>query len=153
MMRYAYVAILLLALAGASYAQKYEEPVQEATEAVREAGPKATQAVQAEVGADGVQRVSVVSGSYYFRPNNIVLKVGVPAELTISKEGGMAPHSFVVSAPDAGMDVRVEVEKQPKVVAFTPRAVGMYSFYCDKKLLFFRSHRDRGMVGTIEVVE
>jgi len=34
---------------------------------------------------------------------------------------------------------------------FTPRKTGEFTFYCTKKLLFFESHKDKGMVGTLEV--
>ena len=32
-------------------------------------------------------------------------------------------------------------------VQFTPQKPGRYSFYCDKKLLFLPSHREKGMEG------
>jgi hypothetical protein len=31
--------------------------------------------------------------------------------------------------------------------------VGEYPFYCSKKLLFFKSHREKGMEGMLEVVQ
>jgi plastocyanin len=39
------------------------------------------------------------------------------------------------------------------VIKFTPKKAGSYPFYCSKKLLFFESHKDKGMKGTLEVVE
>ena len=38
-------------------------------------------------------------------------------------------------------------------VRFTPVRPGRLTFFCDKKLLFFKSHREKGMTGTIEVRE
>jgi plastocyanin len=59
-----------------------------------------------------------------------------------------------VSAPEAGINVRIDMDaKKPDVIKFTPTKVGLYPVYCDKKLLFFKSHRERGMEGVIEVVE
>jgi hypothetical protein len=38
------------------------------------------------------------------------------------------------------------------IVRFTRTQRGLFKFYCDKKLLFFKSHRDKGMegLGTLE---
>jgi plastocyanin domain-containing protein len=132
-MKHIFIAILTLGImAGASYAQE---------------------AVRAEIGEDGVQRVEVVSGSYYFKPSHIIFKVNVPVEMKVRKEGNMVPHNLVIKAPGAGIDLNVKLGKKEKVVRFTPTTAGMYSFYCDKKLLFFKSHRDKGMEGMFEVVE
>jgi plastocyanin domain-containing protein len=106
----------------------------------------------AVVDKDGVQRANILAGSYFFDPNYIIVKVNVPVELTVKKESG-TPHSLVIKAPDAGMDVNESLSTEPKVIKFTPTKIGKYPFYCEKRLLFFKSHRDRGMEGTIEVAE
>jgi plastocyanin len=109
--------------------------------------------VVASIGADGVQRIDMVGGSYFFDPNDVVVKVNVPVEIKIRKEAGMIPHNFVIKAPEAGMDIRVELQTTPTTIRFTPTKVGKYPFYCDKKFLFFKSHRDKGMKGILEVQE
>ena len=116
------------------------------------AGAQEKKAV-ASIGADGVQRVEIVGGSYFFDPNHIVVKVNVPVEIKIRKGGGLFPHDFVLKAPEAGIDVVVDFDTEPKTVSFTPTKAGQYPFYCDKRLLFFKSHRDRGMHGMLEVQE
>jgi plastocyanin domain-containing protein len=103
--------------------------------------------------ADGVQRVEVLGGSYYFDPNAIVVKVNVPAEFKVRKEPGMAPHSIAIHAPEAGVDFSESLSTEPKVIKFTPIKTGKYPFVCDKRFLFFKSHKDRGMEGVLEVVE
>jgi plastocyanin domain-containing protein len=108
---------------------------------------------QAVPGQDGVQRADVIGGSYFFSPNHLVVKVGMPVELTVKKEPGAVPHSLVLRAPDAGIDFAVDLAEEPKKVKFTPTKVGKYQFFCDKKLLFFASHREKGMHGILEVVE
>jgi len=108
---------------------------------------------RATIDKDGVQRVSVIGGEYFFNPDYIVVKVNVPVELTIKKESGVVPHDIVMHEPDAGIDFSLQMASESKKVRFTPRKVGKYPYYCDKKLLFFKSHRDRGMEGTLEVVE
>ena len=109
--------------------------------------------VIASIGPDGVQRVEMVGGSYFFDPNDVIIKVNVPVEIKIRMESGMIPHNFVLKAPEAGIDVRVDLQKEPQTIRFTPTKVGEYPFYCDKKLLFFESHREKGMKGILEVQE
>jgi len=107
----------------------------------------------ATIDEDGVQRVEIVGGGYFYKPDHIVVKVHVPVELKVSKEGGIIPHDFVIDAPDAGVAVKESLSGEPKVVRFTPTKVGKYPFYCSKKPPFFKSHRDKGMEGVLEVVD
>ena len=107
----------------------------------------------ATVDKDGVQKIEVLAGEYFFDPNYIVVKVNVPVEIKIKKEPSIVSHTFVIKAPDAGMDIHESLSSEPKIVKFTPTKTGTYPFYCDKKLLFFESHREKGMEGTIEVTE
>ena len=103
--------------------------------------------------ADGVQRVRVVAGNYFFKPNHIIVKVNRPVELTASREGGMVPHDLVIRAEDAGITVEQDLATEPRKVAFTPKKVGKYAIYCSKKPPFGgASHRERGMQGVLEVV-
>jgi plastocyanin len=55
--------------------------------------------------------------------------------------------------PAAGMTFDQSLSSDPTVIKFTPTKVGKYPFFCSKRLLFFESHREKGMEGTIEVVE
>lgn len=107
----------------------------------------------AQMGTDGIQRVEVVAGEYFFMPSRIILKVNVPVEMTISKKSRIVPHNITIEGPDAGMDIKEDIGSDPKVIKFTPIKAGIYPIYCNKKLLFIKSHRERGMEGTIEVVE
>jgi plastocyanin len=107
----------------------------------------------ATVDADGVQRVEVIAGSYYFNPNRIVVKAGVPLELKLRKVVGLAPHDFVLKAPEAGLDVFEALDSKGKTVTVTPTKAGTYAFHCSKKVLIFPSHRDSGMEGVLVVVE
>ncbi|ANA40724.1 MULTISPECIES: quinol oxidase [Geobacter] len=108
---------------------------------------------RATIGDDGVQRVRIVGGEYYYRPNHIIVKVNVPVEITAVNDSRFVPHDLIVKAPEAGMDFRIDLKKEAQMVRFTPTKVGVYPMYCDKKLLFFASHREKGMEGVIEVVE
>ena len=104
--------------------------------------------------SDGVQRVYIRAGSYYYKPSYIVVKRDQPVELVIIRESAVVPHNIVMNYPDAGMQFDVEIDpEKPVKITFTPTKVGVFEFYCDKKLLFFPSHREKGMHGAIEVTE
>lgn len=108
---------------------------------------------QAQVGTDGVQKVSMLAGSYFFKPNYVVVKANVPVELTIKKEKSITNHTFVIKAPEAGMNIKTNIEDKPRTINFTPTKPGKYQFYCDERFLFFPSHKSQGMFGTLEVTE
>ena len=107
----------------------------------------------ATIDSDGVQRIEVLAGEYFFNPDHIIVKVNVPVEVRIRKEPGIVPHDFVLRAPEAGMDILESLSSEPKAVRFTPAKTGTYQFFCDKKLIFSKSHREKGMEGTMEVRE
>ena len=143
-----FVPVLLLALSLSAMG----EEAKQGTDLQQTAGKE--KRLVAAMGADGVQRAEVTGGEYYFYPKYIVVKVNKPVELTVKKTPGFVPHDIVVNSPGAGIDFKVDLDsKKPALVKFTPTKTGKYPMYCDKKVLWFKSHRDRGMEGTIEVVE
>ncbi len=108
--------------------------------------------VTAEVGPDGVQRASVTLDSYSFAPPHLIVQAGKPVELTLTSVATLVPHNLVLKQPDAGISVAQDVgPRDTAKVRFTPTKPGTYVFYCDKKLLFFPSHREQGMEGRLEV--
>ena len=115
--------------------------------------PRAEKIFKAAVDSDGVQRVDILGGGYFFTPNHIIVKVDVPVELKVRKESGIVPHNIVIKAPETGINVDESLDTDPKIIRFTPTKIGNYTFYCDKKLLFFESHREKGMEGVLEVIE
>ncbi len=115
-------------------------------------GVETKEIYKAAVDSGGVQKVEMVGGSYYFKPNDVIVKVNLPVEITIKKESGIIPHNIVLHAPKAGIDFEVELSTEPKVIKFTPTKVGKYPFYCSKRFLFW-THRAKGMEGVLEVVE
>ncbi|MEW6117572.1 MAG: cupredoxin domain-containing protein [Nitrospirota bacterium] len=108
---------------------------------------------KAPIGSDGVQRIEMAAGEFFFNPSRVIVKVNVPVELRIKKEPSLVPHRIVLKAPEAGIDIYESLSSEPKIITFTPKKTGTYPFYCDHKFLFFKSHRDRGMEGVLEVVE
>ena len=142
--------------AGPGPAQQPAQPAETAPKPEATAGGKegikgeVKQAV-AVLGPDGIQRVEILGGGYFYDPNYVIVKVNVPVEITVKKEAGFVPHDFVIKAPEAGINVQELMEDKPKVVKFTPTKVGTYPFYCSKKMIFTKSHRDKGMKGILEV--
>lgn len=102
--------------------------------------------------ADGVQRVRIVGGNYFFKPYHIVVKMNAPVEFLASRESGITPHDLVIKAPEAGLAVEETLATEAKKIVFKPTAAGKYPIYCSKKLPFMASHRERGMEGVLEVV-
>lgn len=107
--------------------------------------------VRVPVDADGVQRVAIVGGSYFFRPKHVIVRAQLPVELTVSAEPGIVPHSFEIDAPQAGIAIHTELGTTPKTFRFTPTQPGRFAYYCTHRLLFFKSHRERGMEGVLDV--
>src|SRR5205823_3669143 len=106
--------------------------------------------VTATTGSDQVQRVTVTTHSFWFDPNRIVLRRGIPVELTVRNGAFLVPHDFSCDAKEAGIDVdaRLSMFHGSKHVRFTPTAVGEYHFHCDVD-----GHMKKGMTGTIVVKE
>ena len=96
---------------------------------------------------DGVQRVTVIAGSYFFKPNHIIVKADTPVEIVASREAGMVPHDLVIQAPDGSTLVQQDLATEPRKISFTPRKPGKYPMYCSKKPPLMASHRERGMDG------
>src|SRR5574341_139677 len=116
--------------------------------------PKEVKRVVAAVDPDGVQRVEDRGGEYFFDRNEIVVKVNAPVELKVMKKKGYVPHNIAAQSPEAGIEFKVDLgDKEAKTVKFTHTKTGKYPLFCDKRLLWFKSHKDRGMEGVIEVVE
>lgn len=108
---------------------------------------------RAVIDSGGVQRVEITGGSYYYDPDHIVVKVNVPVELIFKKTAGIVPHNIKIKAPEAGIEINENMSGKPKTVTFTPARTGTFDIYCDKRFLFFKSHREKGMKGILEVVE
>jgi heme/copper-type cytochrome/quinol oxidase subunit 2 len=105
-----------------------------------------------QASSDGVQRAEIIADSYSYTPDHLIVSLDVPVELTIRSKTWFVPHNFVLKDADAGLDIKQDIPAGKSIVVkFTPTRPGKFKFYCDKKLLFFKSHEDRGMKGIIEV--
>lgn len=109
-------------------------------------------AVEVPLSRDGVQRATVEVDSYSFIPGHLVVKAGRPVELTFKSVTWLVPHNIVIDDPRSGLAIREEVPAgESLTIKFTPVATGSFAIYCDKKLPFFKSHREKGMEGVLEV--
>ena len=110
--------------------------------------------VMRTVGADdqGIQRATIIMDSYSYSPNELSVQAGKPVELTLRNDATFIPHTFHLTDPASGLHVHAEVSAgESQTVSFTPNQRGTFTFYCEKKLLFFKSHRERGQEGRLEV--
>jgi plastocyanin len=101
-------------------------------------------------GDEAAQIVHVTLGDYKYNPDKIALKAGQPAVLELQNVDRITPHNLTLQ--DGGLDIDVDVSAGKTVrVELTPQIPGSYTFYCNKKLLFMKSHREHGMEGTLTV--
>ena len=122
--------------------------VQGATGAVGESN-----AVTVPIAGDGIQRIEITIDSYSFTPDHLIVKRHVPVELILTSVTLIIPHNFALKAPEAGMNIEVEVPPRgTTTVLFMPKATGTFRFLCTKTLFLFKSHEEEGMVGMLEVV-
>lgn len=106
------------------------------------------------VSEDNVQRLEIIVDSYSFTPSRFTVKQNVPVELIFKSVSWVVPHNFVLKSPEAGISIEQEIGAgETTAVRFTSTRIGEFKFSCTKKLLFFPSHEDLGMVGTLVVGE
>ncbi len=100
----------------------------------------------------GAERITVTLGDYRFTPNQLTVNSGQPLVLELHNTDSITPHNFTLRDRHGGLDVDVDVPAGgQREVELTPQVPGSYTFYCSKKLLFMKSHRERGMEGTLVV--
>ncbi len=97
--------------------------------------------------------IEIELGDFRFRPDEIRVPEGVTVTLELSNTDAITPHDFVLEIPETGTDLRIDVPPGKTVTfSFTTPASGVYPFYCSKRFLFFKSHRERGMEGRLIVL-
>ncbi len=89
----------------------------------------ATKPVAAKI-VGGVQRMSVDVSKGYYAPGNIVLKAGVPAEITFSRASGC---TAVVQSQELGF--RTDLSGGPKTVKLAKLRPGTYRFACGMNMV------------------
>ena len=106
----------------------------------------------AQAAPDSVQTFIIQLGDYQFEPKTIEVIAGRPVEFTLINMDVLTPHNFTLKASDPRLELETDISPGTSVtVRLTPKVPGTYTFYCNKKLLFIKSHRDRGMEGKLIV--
>ncbi len=93
---------------------------------------------------DNYVEVSVKGVNYAFEPSEIVLKKGQRVRLRFESEQGF--HDLVVD--ELNIQTKRVSEDGRDEIFFTPQEVGEFEFYCS-----VGDHRQKGMVGTIKIIE
>src|SRR5574341_106272 len=106
---------------------------------------------EANLSEDSVQRVEVIVDSYSFDPNQIIVAVDKPIEITLKSVTTLVPHNFTLNYPEAGLNIDQDISPGEEAkITFTPTKTGNFEFHCNKKGLF-GSHLKKGMKGVLEV--
>lgn len=106
---------------------------------------------EAKLSEDGIQKVEVIVDSYSFNPNQIIVAVNKPVEITLKSVTKIVTHNFTLNYPEAGLNIDQDISPGKEVkITFTPTKTGAFEFYCNKKGLF-GSHQKKGMKGILEV--
>ena len=106
---------------------------------------------EAKLSEDGIQRVEVIVDSYSFDPNQIIVAVNKPVEITLKSVTTLVPHNFTLNYPEAGLSIDQDISPGEEAkITFTPTKTGNFEFHCNKKGLF-GSHLKKGMKGVLEV--
>jgi plastocyanin len=98
------------------------------------------------------QVIEVQLESYAIKPDKITVKVGQPVTLKIKNQATFIPHNLIIKAPEAGIDVKLDLSAgKSGEVSFTPTKAGSYEIICDKAPPIGKSHKEKGMHGTLLV--
>ena len=104
-------------------------------------------------GQDETQTLTLTLGDYSFTPQDINVQAGRAVILTLINKDGITPHNFSLQDSAGGLDIDASVSAGSTVaIEFTPEIPGSYTFFCNKKLPFMKSHRARGMEGTLNIL-
>ncbi|MDH5190230.1 MAG: cupredoxin domain-containing protein [Gammaproteobacteria bacterium] len=104
----------------------------------------------AKINESGIQVITIDSDSYSFTPDHVIVKAGVPVIFNVINLSGFVPHDLIIDDPESGLNIEQSLD-DVTTIEFTPMKKGKFAFYCGKKLLFFESHREKGMHGILEV--
>ena len=80
------------------------------------------------------------------------VKVGQPVTLKVKNQATFIPHNLIIKALEAGIDVKLDLSAgKSGEVSFTPTKAGSYEIICDKAPPIGKSHKEKGMHGTLLV--
>lgn len=99
-----------------------------------------------------VRKIAVELNDYRYHPDTIEVTTGEKVVLELHNRDMITPHNFTLKDEAAGLNIDTSAPAGKTVaVEFTAPVAGSYAFFCNKKLLFLKSHREQGMKGTLVV--
>lgn len=108
--------------------------------------------VAVQAAGNGTQTITIKLGDYRYSPDHFQLVAGTPVRLVLINTDGITPHNFTLQDKTGRLDIDVDVSAgKTSETGFTPLVPGTYTFFCNKKIPFMKSHRDRGMQGQFVV--
>ncbi len=87
---------------------------------------------------------NVEGGSFYFKPNEIKVKLGQTVKIEFTSKSGL--HDFVLD--EFNIKTKVLSSGKSEIVEFTADKLGQFEFYCSVP-----GHRQSGMIGKLIVEE
>jgi len=97
--------------------------------------------------------IEIKQGDYRFIPQDIQLIADQPAILRLVNTDSITSHNFTMKAANSEADINVDVLGGKSIdVQLEPLSAGRYTFFFANKLIFIKSHREKGMEGTLLVV-
>jgi plastocyanin len=103
-------------------------------------------------GLEPPREIAITMGDYHYAPDVIEMDSGETIVLHVTNTDGITPHNFTLVDQPAGLDVDTDIGAGNSArIRLDPQQPGTYTWYCNKKLPFMKSHRDRGMQGTLVV--
>jgi plastocyanin len=101
---------------------------------------------------DAIPVIDLELGDYRFLPREIQLNANQSAILRLVNTDSVTPHNFIMETGSGSPTVEVDLLGGESVeVKLPPLPAGRYIFYCSNKLLFMKSHREKGMEGILIV--
>ena len=101
---------------------------------------------------NAVTVIKLELGGFHFIPQEIQISENQPAILRLVNTDSVTPHNFTMKTSSDSPAIDVDVLGGESVdVQLPPLPSGHYTFYCGNKLLFMKSHREKGMEGSLIV--
>jgi plastocyanin len=103
-------------------------------------------------GQEAAREIDMTMGDYHYAPDVIEMESGQSIVLQLTNTDSITPHNFTLVDKSAGLDVDTDIAAGDSVrIRISTQQPGAYTGYCNRKLPFMKSHRDRGMQGTLIV--
>lgn len=114
--------------------------------------PTLSQELLPQSEASNSREIVINMESYVFTPSEVTIDVGKPITLILNNQSFLVPHNFLIENPHGVRVLEADISSgESQTHTLTLTEPGIYTFYCDKQLLFFPTHREEGMEGRLIV--